>query len=335
RAWGAAMHLPWWLLLLASLVPPALGSWGVTYPESLWGVRGSCVLVPCTLSYPDNVAANDGIVAIWYKDYNNQKTLVYHSAAQEVDAHFRGRAQLLGDPAARNCTLLLRGVTPEDSGPYRFRFEIVNGDRWSAARDVMLRVSGGTAASEEQTEGQVSTLQCSTPYICPPGDVALRWEGYNPQVSTVSGRVQLDTSGVGHYLTLTTSFSWKDHSKKLLCEVSYGSRKATGEVVLRVRHAPKDTQVSVNPSMQNIRMGDTVSLTCEVGSSYPPISAYHWYKDGVAVGSEQILTLRDIRREDYGQYHCKAENAIGAGVAPTVTSGMWCWRMRGPTSAGL
>ncbi|XP_014822211.1 PREDICTED: sialoadhesin [Calidris pugnax] len=318
------MHLPWWLLLLASLVPSALGSWGVTYPESLWGVRGSCVLVPCTLSYPDNVAANDGIVAIWYKDYDNQKTLVYHSAAQEVDAHFRGRAQLLGDPAARNCTLLLRGVTPEDSGPYRFRFEIVNGDRWSAARDVMLRVSDtlerpSTAASEEQTEGQASTLQCSTPYICPPGDVALRWEGYNPQVSTVSGRVQLDTSGVGHYLTLTTSFTWKDHSKKLLCEVSYGSRKATGEVVLRVRHAPKDTQVSVNPSMQNIRKGDTVSLTCEVSSSYPPISAYHWYKDGVAVGSEQILTLRDIRREDYGQYHCKAKNAIGAGVSPTVT----------------
>ncbi|NXK18427.1 SN protein, partial [Arenaria interpres] len=176
-----------------------------------------------------------------------------------------------------------------------------------------------TAVSEEQTEGQVSTLQCSTPYICPPGDVALRWEGYNPQVSTVSSRVQLDTSGVGHYLTLTTSFSWKDHSKKLLCEVSYGSRKATGEVVLRVRHAPKDTQVSVNPSMQNIHIGDTVSLTCEVSSSYPPISAYHWYKDGVAVGSEQILTLRGIRREDYGQYHCKAENAIGAGVAPTVT----------------
>ncbi|NXP16003.1 SN protein, partial [Thinocorus orbignyianus] len=177
----------------------------------------------------------------------------------------------------------------------------------------------GTATSEEQTEGQTSTLECSTPYICPPGDIALRWEGYDPQVSTVSSRVQQDTSIVGHYLTLTTSFSWKDHSKKLLCELSYGSRKATGEVVLRVRHAPKDTRVSVNPSMQNIRVGDTVSLTCEVSSSYPPISSYHWYKDGVAVGSEQILTLRDIRREDYGQYHCRAENAIGAGMAPAVT----------------
>ncbi|NXF55152.1 SN protein, partial [Oceanites oceanicus] len=175
------------------------------------------------------------------------------------------------------------------------------------------------AASEEQTEGQTYTLECSTPYVCPPGDVALRWEGYDPQVSAVSSRVQLDTSGVGHHLTLTTSFSWKDHSKKLLCEVSYGSRKATGEVVLRVRHPPKDTQVSVRPPAQNIRVGDTVSLSCEVSSSYPPVSAYHWYKDGAAVGSERILTLRDIRREDYGRYRCEAENAVGAGAAPTVT----------------
>ncbi|XP_069653609.1 sialoadhesin [Haliaeetus albicilla] len=320
---GAAMPLPWWLVLLASLIPPALGSWGVTYPESVRGVRGSCVVVPCTLSYPTDVTASDGIVAIWYKDYDAQKTVVYHSAAQEVDARFKDRAQLLGDPAARNCTLLLLGVTPEDSGPYRFRFEIINGDRWSAARDVMLSISElehpRTATSEEQTEGQTSTLECSTPYVCPLGDVALRWEGYDPQVSTVSSRVQLDTSGVGHHLTLTTSFSWKDHSKKLLCEVSYGSRKATGEVILRVRHAPKDTHVSVSPSTQNIRVGDTASLTCELSSSYPPISAYRWYKDGVVVGSEQMLTLRGVRREDYGQYRCEAENAIGAGVAPAMT----------------
>jgi len=228
------------------------------------------VVVPCTLSYPAEVSAADGIVAIWYKDYDAQKTVVYHSAAQEVGEGFGGRTQLVGDPGARNCTLLLRGVTPEDSGPYRFRFEIVNGDRWSAARDVTLSVSGGlrrrdprpipssplarptptaprrslspddleqpsTSTSEEQTEGQTSTLECSTPYVCPPGDVALRWEGYDPRVATLSDRVQVDTSGVGHHLTLTTAFSWKDHSKKLLCEVSYGSQKATGEVVLRVR----------------------------------------------------------------------------------------------------
>lgn len=89
--------------------------------------------------------------------------------------------------------------------------------------------------SEEQTEGQRSTLECSTPYVCPRGDIVLRWEGYDPQVSEVSSHVQLDTSGVSHQVTLTTSFTWKDHSKKLLCEVSDGSKRASTEVVLRVR----------------------------------------------------------------------------------------------------
>ncbi|XP_065489801.1 sialoadhesin [Caloenas nicobarica] len=312
-----------WLVLLASLVPPALGSWGVSYPLSLRGIGGSCLVVPCTLSYPEEVTAADGIVAIWYKDYESQKTLVYHSGGQEVDPHFRGRARLLGDPSAGNCTLQLRGVTPGDSGSYRFRFEIVNGDRWSAERDVMLSVSDdlerpSVAASEEQTEGQASTLECSTPYVCPPGRVTLRWGGFDPQVSAMSSRVQLDTSGVGHHVTLTTSFSWKDHGKKLFCEVSYDSRKASGEVVLRVRHAPKDTQVSLSPLGQNIRVGDTVSLACEVTSSYPPISGYRWYKDGVAVGSERALTLRGVRREDHGLYRCDAENAVGVGTAPAV-----------------
>ncbi|KAM6132376.1 LOW QUALITY PROTEIN: sialoadhesin-like [Pterocles gutturalis] len=263
------------------------------------------------------------IVAIWYKDYDTQRMLVYHSAEPDVGPQFRGRAQLRGDPAAHNCTLMISGVTPEDSGPYRFRFEIVNGDRWSAARDVMLSVSDelerpSVTASEEQSDGDNSHLECSTPYVCPSGGFALRWEGYDPQVSGVSGGVQLEPSGVRQHRTLTTSFSWRDHSRKLRCEVSYGARKAATEVVLRVRHAPKDTRVTLRPSEQNIRVGDTVSLSCGVGSSYPPVSAFRWYKDGAAAGTERILTLRDVRREDHGRYHCEAQNAVGTGVAPAV-----------------
>ncbi|NWI74731.1 SN protein, partial [Dryoscopus gambensis] len=174
-------------------------------------------------------------------------------------------------------------------------------------------------SSEEQTEGQRSTLECSTPYVCPWGDIVLHWEGYDPQVSEVSGRVQLDASGVSHHAYLTSSFSWKDHSKKLLCEVSHGSRKASTEVVLRVRHAPKDTQASLSPSSGNIGVGDAVTLSCEVGSSHPPVTGYRWYKDGVAVGTERVLALRGVHREDHGRYHCEAQNAVGTGVSPAVT----------------
>ncbi|XP_009993007.1 PREDICTED: sialoadhesin, partial [Chaetura pelagica] len=317
------MALPCWLVLLASLVPPAVGSWGVAYPESVLGVSGSCVVIPCTLTHPPEVSTRDGIVAIWYKDYDGQKTLVYHSEGQEVDPSFRARVSLVGQPSVGKCNLLLWGVTPQDSGPYRFRFEIVNGDRWSATRDVVLRVSDTleqprVTASKEQTEGQTATLECYTPYFCPDNFI-LHWVGYDPQVSTVSSEVQLDTSGVGHQLNLTTSFTWKDHSRKLLCELSYNSRKATREVVLWVRHAPKDPRVLVSPSGQGIHLGDTVSLSCQVSSSYPPVSGYQWYKDGVSVGNQQLLTLRDVGHKDQGQYSCQAQNALGTSMAPNVT----------------
>uniref|UniRef100_A0A8B9UNF0 Sialic acid binding Ig like lectin 1 n=1 Tax=Anas zonorhyncha TaxID=75864 RepID=A0A8B9UNF0_9AVES len=291
--------------LLATLLPSGAAAQRPDTSCPLPSITGSCVVFPCTLSFPDSISASKGIVAIWYKDYSNQKTVVYHSEGQDVDARFRDRAQLLGDPAAHNCTLLLRGVTPEDSGPYKFRFEIVDGDRWS---DVPPSVPEGTEV----------TFQCSTPYVCPLSDVALRWAGYDERVSSVSHRLQLDTSGVGHHLSLATSFSWKDHAKELFCEVLHGSQKASGELVLRVRHAPKGTRVSITPSAQNILVGDTVSLSCEVNSSYPPVSAYQWYKDGAAAGTERTLTLRGVRRVDHGQYRCEAHNALGAGTAPPV-----------------
>ncbi|XP_010220031.1 PREDICTED: sialoadhesin, partial [Tinamus guttatus] len=223
--WTAMLHIPQ-LVLLAGLIPHVLGSWGVTYPASVQGLMGSCVVVPCTFSYPSDVSANTGIVAIWYRDYNGDRKVVYHSESPgEVDSRFGGRTRLLGDLAAHNCTLLLADATPQDSGSYRFRFEIVDGDRWSAAQDVLLAVAD----------------------------------------------------------------------------------------------APQGIAASMQPSAQNIRVGDAVSFACAVNSSYPPVTAYRWYKDGAAVGSEQVLTLRHVRREDYGRYHCEAENAVGSRAAPALT----------------
>ncbi|NXA57068.1 SN protein, partial [Nothocercus julius] len=175
------------------------------------------------------------------------------------------------------------------------------------------------AASEEVSEGVVATFNCSAPYACPLGSVSLRWSGYDARLSTVATGLRLDTAGVLLRQSLTTSFSWRDHSRKLLCELSLGSRKATGELVLRVRHAPQGIAASMQPSAQNIRVGDAVSFACAVNSSYPPVTTYRWYKDGTAVASEQVLTLRHVRREDYGQYHCEAENAVGSGAAPALT----------------
>lgn len=112
-----------------------------------------------------------------------------------------------------------------------------------------------------------------------------------------------------------------------------GFPSATAPVCVPPADAPKGTRVSITPSAQNILVGDTVSLSCEVNSSYPPVSAYQWYKDGAAAGTERTLTLRGVRRADHGQYRCEAHNALGAGTAPPVMLYVFC-KCRGAAGWG-
>uniref|UniRef100_A0A8C3KS83 Sialic acid binding Ig like lectin 1 n=1 Tax=Calidris pygmaea TaxID=425635 RepID=A0A8C3KS83_9CHAR len=256
-------------------LPMSLIAWGtgmLPKPPSLWGVRGSCVLVPCTLSYPDNVAANDGIVAIWYKDYNNQKTLVYHSAAQEVDAHFRGRAQLLGDPAARNCTLLLRGVTPEDSGPYRFRFEIVNGDRRSMS----------PSGDNPPPAGQPSAW----PGLVP----GAPWPPFSP--SSLQPAANLSPP------TPPNPTGWFPATRAVL-----GVRPGVGgeNAVLIVVDAPQEPSFI---SLVEPRGGQQAVLLCTVDSFPPSDIALHR-------GPGHTPLMGGLELRDTGLYICSANNSYG------------------------
>ncbi|XP_066488727.1 sialoadhesin isoform X2 [Tiliqua scincoides] len=312
------------LLGFAGYALQAFASWAVTYPENVQGVKASCVLIPCTFSYPSDVVVTE-ITAIWYKDYASQRTVVYHSATPNaVDAQFRDRTELLGDPLARNCSLLLRSVTTEDSGVYLFRFEMSERNRWSAQRRVQMTITDVPAVPtialpENLQEGTSVTFSCSSPYVCPYSSISLRWVGYNPEAAFESRTVLLDTARVLRTQTLNTSLSWQDHNRKMSCALSVGTQTQAGQVILNVKHSPKGLEVSLNPSTKNIRVGDAASLTCNVNSSYPEVTAYRWYKDGVARGNERVKTIRSAARSDYGLYYCEAENSVGTGVAEAVT----------------
>nr|XP_028598792.1 sialoadhesin [Podarcis muralis] len=319
------MPLPFFLFAFSSYVAQAFGSWAVTTPEHLWSVKDSCVVIPCTFSYPSDVAVPNGITAIWYKENTGQKALVYHSATPgSVEGGFQGRTELLGDPLQRNCTLLLRGVTTADAGKYTFRFEISERNRWSDQKGVDLTVTDSVniptiASPDDLREGMEVSFSCSSPYTCPYDSISMRWLGYDTTTSLVSKTLQLDTAASLRKQTLTTSLSWKDHNRELSCEVSVGEQVATGRITLNVKHPPKGVKVSLNPSSKNIRVGDEASLTCTVDSSNPEVTAYRWFKDGVSCGSEPLKTISTAAREDYGLYHCEAENSVGTGVAEGVT----------------
>ncbi|ETE57513.1 hypothetical protein L345_16769, partial [Ophiophagus hannah] len=312
---------------------------GATYPDSLQAVQGSCAVLPCTFTFPSGVSDTNGIVAIWFKEVDTQPITIFHSKSPEtIDARFQSRTELLGDPLTRNCTLLLRHLRTQDGGKYSFRFEVVKANSWTEKKQLQLTVTGVL------TEGDSETFKCSSPYVCPYDHSSLRWFGYDPKTSSVSGTVQLDTTTAISKQTLQTTLTWKNHLGKLVCEISVGTKKARGEITLHVGHAPRGLKVIIQPPSQNIRVGDTVSLICNISSSYPEPTTFWWFKDGTPCGTEQvpgqdqqeihyswfknniwfkegsarILTLEEAIASDTGYYTCKVQNNKGSETSSVL-----------------
>ncbi|KAE8628651.1 hypothetical protein XENTR_v10000156 [Xenopus tropicalis] len=295
----------------------AYSSWDVFVPDSIQGVVGSCLLIPCSFTYPSNVQTPDGIAPIWYKDRDLK--VVYHPT-ETIEAGFQGRMELLGNPNLNNCTTLLRNLQSSDTGEYFFRFEISNVNRWTGKKAVTVTVNSrpempNAVIPRSIREGESVTFQCTTQYYCPNGSGTLEWHGYHPDRSFLARSLQTDTSAVQMGQNLTTSFTWLYHQKQLQCEVSVGDQKETKEVLLVVNHAPKGVKILMAPSRDNIKQGDSVALTCQYNSSYPAVSGYTWYRNNKVFSREPIVSFPSITRQDFGDFRCEVQNPEGTGTS--------------------
>nr|XP_003476459.1 sialoadhesin [Cavia porcellus]XP_023415823.1 sialoadhesin [Cavia porcellus] len=315
------------LLIFASILPSGQPSWGVSSPGDVQGVKGSCLLIPCTFSFPASVEVSDGITAIWYYDYSNTRQVVSHSATPNlVESRFRGHAQLLGDVTHKTCSLLLSDLQSKDAGAYNFRFEISEGNRWSDVKGTSVTVTEEPQAPtitspKKLLEGTGVTFNCSTPYVCPQKPVSLQWQGQDPTRSVISSVQKLDpTDGTSHTETLHIVPSWQDHGRTLFCQLSVANHRHQSQVNLHVQYAPKGVKILLHPSGQNILPGSLVTLTCQVNSSNPTVSSMQWFKDGVPLEVDgPILQFSQAAWNDSGVYTCEARNTVGSLASPPIS----------------
>ncbi|XP_076972874.1 sialoadhesin [Tamandua tetradactyla] len=314
------------LLHLASLLPLGQASWKVSNPQNVWGVKGSCLTIPCIFGFPADVAVPNGITAIWYYDYKGKRQIVTHSGDPKlVEARFRGRSQLMGDPEDKKCSLLLKDLQLEDSGTYNFRFEISEINRWTGVEGTLVTVTEEPtvpiiAAPTLLLEGMQVDFNCSTPYACPEDQVTLRWHGQDPARSDTSSLQKLEPTGISHLETLHVALTWQDHGRALHCQLSVAGRTAQSKIHLQVQYAPRGVEVLLRPSERNILPGDLVTLTCQVNSSHPMVRSVQWVKDGTPLQAKsQVLQLPRAARGDAGVYTCQAENAAGSTSSPPLS----------------
>ncbi|KAB0391082.1 hypothetical protein E2I00_008962, partial [Balaenoptera physalus] len=315
-------------------------SWGVSSPQAVQGVRGSCLVIPCIFSFPASVEVPHGITTIWYYDYSGNRQV------------------------HKLCSLLLRDLRPEDSGSYNFRFEISEGNRWSDVTGTVVTVTGQdptrsvtsnlqklepTGISHLETlhmalswqdHGRTLRCQLSVANHSTQGEIHLQVQ-YAPKgvkiLLSPSGRNILPGDLVNNSYPQVSSVQWvkdgthlKDQSRVLqlpqaawadagiyTCEAGNGvGSSVSPPVSLHVFMA----EVQVSPA-GSILENQTVTLACNTPKEAPSELRYRWYKNHALMEDthSRILQLRSATRADTGFYFCEVQNAQGSKRSDPVS----------------
>nr|XP_020453890.1 uncharacterized protein LOC109959113 isoform X2 [Monopterus albus] len=128
------------------------------------------------------------------------------------------------------------------------------------------------------------------------------------------GGNQKKTSGTLHLfnVTLEDDGMYLCVTHNPLLNISKESKAAK----LTVQGVPRQLQIIQGPDNITVAMGTEVSMHCAIRGF--PVPMVHWFKDGCLLtncsasfslqNNGQLLTFRNVTKEDEGFYHCEASN---------------------------
>ncbi|XP_041037097.1 B-cell receptor CD22-like isoform X2 [Carcharodon carcharias] len=309
-------------LLLSACCDILCDKWSVDAPRDVKGVEGSCLVIPCTFQYAIQRHSDTLVRIAWLHEDKIHGNQVINSSGPS-DPQFQGRTKFLGDwKNNRDCTLQIDNLQQMDQGLYHFRMEVSYGHKYSDPVGVTIEIANASSMISispmtEIKEGKEVTIVCSVKFLCPGFLQWSNFEGLNKSTTSNISETKLNgwTSGCG----LSFIPSYKDNERTLSC----GIRTAKGEVqqkifTLNVQYAPKLVYIE---SSHYSPTSDprSVSLTCMVTSSNPPVSNYAWKR----VTARGVLTLRPSKTlsnlQDRDTYRCEASNSVGRTTSDDVS----------------
>ncbi|XP_068994405.1 uncharacterized protein [Embiotoca jacksoni] len=174
---------------------------------------------------------------------------------------------------------------------------------------------------QDQTvrEGQGVFFQCVSGESSPPASITWLKDGEvvkgGRQIQgEFGGGHQRKTSGTLHFVNVTFEddgmYVCVTHNPSLNISKKSKSAKLTVQGVLR------RLQFIQGPDNITVAVGTEVSMHCAVRGF--PVPMVHWFKDGCLLmncsasfslqNNGQLLTFRNVTKEDEGLYHCEASN---------------------------
>uniref|UniRef100_A0A3Q1I544 Ig-like domain-containing protein n=1 Tax=Anabas testudineus TaxID=64144 RepID=A0A3Q1I544_ANATE len=231
-------------LLLSVICSPVLtGEWKAEVVQKLDALVSSCIVIPCTFTYPENNLPRSKLRGIWHlKSDKNQR--VYHEDNTRVLENFRGRTKLLGNLGQNNCTLEITEIEDHGNGPYCFRIELAENEdptinKFSFVEDcAALNVLPDPPLpeliySETAFLGTPYTITCKVFHTCPSHSPTLKWS----RVESFMEHHRKLPYGLWEVESIITLIpEEKDDHKEVTCTATFnGQRTSSNKFKLRVK----------------------------------------------------------------------------------------------------
>uniref|UniRef100_A0A8C1XFI7 Si:dkey-238d18.5 n=1 Tax=Cyprinus carpio TaxID=7962 RepID=A0A8C1XFI7_CYPCA len=213
--------------------PANAGEWSAKMPESVVGLSGSCVLIPCTFSYPENEKTYTEFTGIWYKEYS---AVVYNTDTSKIAGSFKGRTSLIGDLRQNDCSLKINSLSSSDNTFCTRRNknnDFIQQFLSSVSLQSKTPENPNVSVEEEVTSGKPVTATCAVSHSCPSDLPKVTWSHHGKQSSPSQPQNHGQWKLTSYNLTFTPSR--EDHNKHLSCTAEFKGKTLTGYKTLKVK----------------------------------------------------------------------------------------------------
>ncbi|XP_058269477.1 myelin-associated glycoprotein-like [Hemibagrus wyckioides] len=223
-----------WICLQVIFASVFSDVWKAEVATPIEALVSSCVVLPCTFNYPAAQYPESLVKGIWHKTGDTVHR-IYDADSYNVVDNFKDRTRLVGRLGQKNCTLEINGVKDHDIGPYCFRAEIKNFDKFSF-EEACVRINmipephkPSLDHDESVTEGLPTLFKCYVTHTCPTHPPTIEWSR-----SDVKPRVTNKHNGHGVWEVeslLSFTATQEDDHKDITCTVTFH-----GDIKSQVTH---------------------------------------------------------------------------------------------------
>ncbi|XP_035289575.1 myelin-associated glycoprotein-like isoform X2 [Anguilla anguilla] len=232
------------LYLQVIFSPGSSEVWKAKIVSHMRAMTDSCVVIPCTFTYPGNPKSATQQRAIWFEK-DDPKKFIYDEDQSKVDNSFKKRTKLVGNLGELNCSLEIDHIKDHDNGEFCFRIEIPKLNQYSFKESCVV-IKTFAPSSDKQSaptlshphdpvEGSAYTIICSVYHTCPSHVPTLTWShGTRGQIITMhkdSDHGRWETQSI-----LTFIPKQEDDHQEVSCTVTHrGNKPLKSAIKLNVK----------------------------------------------------------------------------------------------------